>query len=236
MSAVQSKSFRFKQFLVQQENCSMRVNTDGCLLAAWVNPSGNDLLDVGSGSGVISLMLAQRNVHAHIIAIDIDPLSCADGQSNFDTSQWGNRLQMVCDNFLEWPSDRKFDLIISNPPFFSNGVKPSSQSRRLSRHSETLPADEFLKKAAAHLNKMGRIAIIVPITEFGRWEEFAMEQHLKLGRVCFVHPDDEKPVHRVMAELGMSLERTDESLKIRNAHQEYSEEFISLLRDFYLHF
>ena len=214
----------------------MRVNTDGCLLAAWANPSGETILDVGCGSGVISLMLAQRNPLAQIVALDIDAHSCFDAESNFEASPWGNRLQVSCGNFLAWSTERKFDLIISNPPFFSNGVKPISQGRRVSRHSDTLPVDEFLGNANEHLSEIGRITVIVPASEFSQWEKHARTMGFTVGRVCFVSPDDEKPVHRVMAEFGKALERTEESLKIRNSSQDYSQTFIALLRDFYLHF
>lgn len=236
MSENLSKAFRFKQFLVNQENCAMRVNTDGCLLAAWANPSGENILDVGCGSGVISLMLAQRNPSAQIVALDIDAQSCWDAESNFEASPWGNRLNVSCGNFLEWSTERKFDLIISNPPFFSNGVKPSKQSRRVSRHSDLLPANEFLIKAYSHLSKFGRITVIVPASEFILWENQARTLGLTIGRVCLVSPDDIKPVHRVMVELGISLFRRDESIHVRNANQDYSPQFISLLKDFYLHF
>lgn len=236
MSENLSKSFRFKQFLVHQENCAMRVNTDGCLLAAWANPSGENLLDVGCGSGVISLMLAQRNPLAQIVALDIDAHSCRDAESNFEASPWGNRLQVSCGNFLEWSAERKFDSIISNPPFFSNGVKPPAQSRRVSRHSDMLPANEFLSKAYSHLSKIGRITVIVPASEFSHWENHARTLGLTIGRLCLVSPDDKKPVHRVMAEFGTGLERTEESLHIRDSRNDYSQPFIALMQDFYLHF
>ena len=214
----------------------MRVNTDGCLLAAWANPSGENILDVGCGSGVISLMLAQRNPLAQIVAMDIDAHSCWDAECNFEVSPWGHRLQVSCGNFLAWSTERKFDLIISNPPFFSAGVKPASQGRRVSRHSDLLPAEKFLSNAISHLTNMGRIAVIVPISEFDHWEKMAAEQRLQIGRVCRVQPDPEKPVHRVMTEFCVSAERSNESLYIRDTNQDYSQKFISLLRDFYLHF
>ena len=236
MRANITKSFRFKQFLVHQENCAMRVNTDGCLLAAWAHSFGENILDVGCGSGVISLMLAQRNPSAQINAIDIDPPSCADATINFQSSPWHDRLEVICGNYIEWSFDRKFDLIISNPPFFSHGIKPPSAGRRVSRHTESLSSKDFLNKSVTHLTKNGRITIILPFQEFKEWEQCACDHGLAIGRLCRVCPDTEKPVHRIMAEFGYGMKRTEEELHIRNSRQEYSPEFISLLRDFYLHF
>lgn len=236
MSTIPAKSFRFKQFLVHQDRCAMRVNTDGCLLAAWANPLGKRILDVGCGSGVISLMIAQRNQTATIHSLDIDEGSCADSQINFQASPWPDRLSVSCSDFLEWSSSEPFDLIISNPPFFSNGVKPSDPNRRYTRHTEALPANRFLEKAASLLTSSGRISVIVPTNEFRLWEHCANEYGLKTGRMCSVCPDANKPAHRIMAEFGNGVNITKESLAIRNSNQEYSNDFMLLLQDFYLHF
>jgi tRNA1Val (adenine37-N6)-methyltransferase len=213
----------------------MRVNTDGCLLAAWARAAGDNILDVGTGSGVIALMMAQRNPLAVIEGVDIDANSCADAEVNFAASPWQNRLTVHCADFLHIAFPQKFDLIISNPPFFSNGLKPTSHERKVSRHADSLPALSFLKKAKSCLSENGRIAIVIPAGEFRLWETIALAEGLSVGRICHVSPDAEKPVHRIMAELGVDLRRQEQLLPIRNSAEEYSVEFQKLLKDFYLY-
>lgn len=226
--------FQFKQFLISQDNCAMKVNTDGCLLGAWCNPLGTHLLDVGTGSGVIALMLAQRNSHANIGAIDIDAFSCLDAKYNFSVSPWQNRLQLYHTDFLQFDSSNKFDLIVSNPPFFKNGMKSIHHSRNISRHNDKLSPIDFLRHASQLMKIDGRMALIIPYSEFASWQKHAFDFDLNIGRICYLRPSPNKPIHRVMVEFGKQIEFQEQQMCIRNEQETYTQEFTQLLSAFYL--
>jgi tRNA1Val (adenine37-N6)-methyltransferase len=142
------KPFRFKQFEVFQSRSAMRVGTDGVLLGAWANVDGaKHILDVGSGTGVIALICAQRSQDALVEAIEIDEGSAEDARYNFSLAPWQGRLKLHQGDFLKIASKEKFDLIISNPPYFSQSLRAADPSRNAARHDDSLPAEQFMAKA-----------------------------------------------------------------------------------------
>ncbi|MBR4805261.1 MAG: methyltransferase, partial [Bacteroidales bacterium] len=164
--------FQFKQFLVNQENVSMRVNTDGVLLGAWATLPSNatGILDVGTGTGVIALMIAQRlgfqQPHCQIVAIDVDNASCKQAQENFQQSKWSESLVAKHISLQDFNTEKLFDLIISNPPYFNNALKNPSEAKRTARHTDTLSYQDLTNAASKLLKPNGRLSVIIPFDEY----------------------------------------------------------------------
>ncbi|MFY7970929.1 MAG: tRNA1(Val) (adenine(37)-N6)-methyltransferase [Flavobacteriales bacterium] len=236
MSTSHDKPFRFKQFEVVQTNSAMKVGTDGVLLGAWVRvDNAQHILDVGAGTGVIALICAQRNTSAFIEAVEIDEGSAEDAQYNFDQSPWKDRMRMHFGNFLKVSSSQKFDLIISNPPYFSQSLKSNDPSRNAARHDDSLPAELFVYHAKRMLNPNGRLALIFPKDQLNRWVEQAEKNHLFLARICHVYTLATKEASRVMVEFcfGEKTETVMESLLIEKSPGLYSEAYKQLTRELY---
>ncbi len=259
-------SFRFKQFIVNDEQCAMKVGTDGVLLAAWaasfpsqeicevnaavqVSPlmggrKGGSILDIGTGSGLIALMLAQRFPDAHITAIDIDADAVAQANANFAASPWSTRLhaeQIALQDFYLPP----FQLIISNPPFFCNSLKNPDKSRTLARHTDTLSYDELITHAARLLAPNGIFSLILPIEAEEEIITRAAHHGLYPLRLCRVRGNARKPFKRVMLDFRKAPETFEHSnlrtfephidtLTLEDAPNHRSEEYAHLTRDFYL--
>ena len=156
--------FRFKKFTVYHDRCAMKVVTDGVLLGAWVNVSGDNILDIGTGTGLISLMMAQRNEKARIDAIDIDSDAVSQAKDNIGNSPFGNRinswnasLQVFCSK-----AEKRYDVIVSNPPFFVQSLKSPNKERSLARHTDSLPVADLIGLSAPLLSQRGRMSFIYP--------------------------------------------------------------------------
>ena len=230
------KPFRFKQFDVYQSRSAMRVGTDGVLLAAWVRVEGaKHILDVGAGTGVISLICAQRNHEALIEAIEIDEGSAEDARDNFQNAPWNNRLKMHEGDFLKINSKEKFDLIISNPPYFSQSLRASNPSRNAARHDDSLPAEAFMEKTKRLLNPDGKIALIFPKDQLSRWTFAAESQGIYPIRICHVFTLAHKDSSRVMVEFSKEnpIEPEMESILIEKKPGEFSEAYKLLTSELY---
>ncbi len=232
------KPFSFKQFQVHHSRSAMKVGTDAVLLAAWVKlDKANYMLDVGTGTGVIALICAQRNSNAIIEAIELDDDSAEDARYNFEHSPWADRLKMHEGDFLKITSVEKFDLIISNPPYFTSSLRAADPSRNAARHDDSLPADAFLQKSKKLLRTDGKVAVIIPTLELGRWMDEATKVGFTCERICHIFTMAEKETStRVMLELSMigQSEPIMESLIIRKSPEEYSEAYKQLTQAFYL--
>jgi tRNA1Val (adenine37-N6)-methyltransferase len=233
--------FQFKQFRIVQERSAMKVGMDGVLLGAWANASGAErILDIGTGTGLIALMLAQKNASAQIDAIEIDRDACDEAAFNVQQSEWSGRIKLFCKSFQEFTSrkEAKYDLIVSNPPFFSNGIKAPDKTRAQARHTETLPLDVLISGAANMLSEKGKIALVLPIESLQEIENLAANNQLFLSRVCRVKPNPQKPTFRILIELANSACTIQESeLMIEfEKHHDYTPEYKALTTDFYLKF
>ena len=231
------KPFSFKQFEVYQSRSAMKVGTDAVLLGAWVNLTDiRYMLDVGTGTGVIALICAQRNPDAIIEAIEIDPGSAEDARHNFQHSPWSSRLKMHEGDFLKTVAGEKFDLIISNPPYFTSSLRHANPSRNAARHDDALPAESFLPLAVKLLRPEGRLALILPSSEIERWINEAAKNRLFPFRVCHVFTLAHKDPSRIMIEFspGYEGEPRMESLLIEKSPGEITEAYKQLIRDFYL--
>ena len=229
--------FRFKQFAVEQDDVAMKVGTDGVLLGAWAVCDGaKRILDIGTGTGVISLMLAQRNSEAEVHAVEIDETATQRARSNFDLSPWAERLEVECCAVQEFSSDEKFDLIISNPPYFVDSLLPPDAKRSTARHTHDLSFEELDNAVCRLLADEGRFALILPITEF---EKYLTITQLHLVRHCDVYPKVGAAIKRVMAEFALhaTAEVKHETITIeQDKRGDYTDEYRALTKDFYLKF
>jgi len=234
-------SFQFKQFRIIQERSAMKVGMDGVLLGAWIDPSGAErILDVGTGTGLIALMMAQKNPFAAVDALEIDQEAFQEAGLNVQQSAWSDRIQLECCDFREfvYRSILNYDLIVCNPPFFANGVKAPAQNRALARHADSLPLDVLLSGATNLLRDTGRIALIQPFESLQEIEQLAVSNHLFVSRLCRIKPNPQKPIFRILIELTNHVcEISNECLMIEyEKHHDYTQEYKELTRDFYLKF
>lgn len=236
-----NKYFQFKQFCIIQERSAMKVGMDGVLLGAWADASGaKRILDIGSGTGLIALMMAQKNFQAQVDAIEIDEEAFLEAKLNAQNSPWKNRINPVLCNFQEFAlrADQKYDLIVSNPPFFTNGEKAPIKNRAQARHSDSLSSDDLISGAANILNKGGRIALVLPSDTFPEIEKLTGKNKLFISRLCRVKPNPLKPEFRILIELTNSeCILKEESLLIEfERHHDYTLQYKALTKDFYLKF
>ena len=165
--------FRFKQFAVEQDDVAMKVGTDGVLLGAWANCEGaKRILDIGTGTGVIALQMAQRNAEAQIHAVEIDEAAAKRARANFDNSPWAERLNVEQTAVQEFSPAEKFDLIVSNPPYFVDSLLPPDTKRSTARHTHDLTFEELDNAVARLLAGDGKFALILPVTEFEKYLTF----------------------------------------------------------------
>lgn len=232
--------FSFKQFTVFQENCAMKVGTDGVLLGAWVDSDGKHrVLDVGAGTGLISLMIAQREPRVVIDALEIDHLAAVTAQVNFNLSPWGDRISCIEDSFNTFLGDChvKYDLIVSNPPYFENSVKAECEKRTIARHTDLLSFEELIRGAAQLLSLEGVLAMIYPIEADLKIQSLAQAAGFHCKRRTWVKGTETSAVKRVLAEFSngiLDAEIVESVLTIEMARHQYTEEYKELTRAFYL--
>ena len=231
--------FRFKQFVIKQETAAMKVGTDGVLLGAWTDVENiNSVLDIGTGSGVIALMIAQR-CNAQIRAVEIDTSSAEQAKHNFEQSLWNDRLSIETISLQEYLKNQttKFDLIVSNPPYFNKSLKSPSPERTLTRHTDELPNADLLDGVSKLLQPDGRFCAIFPYTEGNLFIAEAVNYGLFCNKKLFVQTKPEKPVIRILTEFSFNKKRLpDSALSIHTLEGDYTEEYKRLTADFYLSF
>jgi tRNA1Val (adenine37-N6)-methyltransferase len=228
-------SFRFKQFTVQDDLCAMKVGTDGVLLGAWAACSNIEtILDIGTGSGLIALMLAQR-CPAKIDALDIDGNACKQAQINFENSPFGERLHVYRSSLQDFSPGKKYDLIVSNPPYFTDFLPSPDKGRTQARHNDTLPFVDLLKISRSFLSPKGKLALILPFDGFDFVNKRAWENGLSLFRRTLVSPKRGQAWKRILLEYSTQNRIfAEDELFIEQSPQVYSNAYISLTRDFYL--
>lgn len=230
--------FRFKQFTVEQNKTAMKVGTDGVLLGAWTTVDGTRrILDVGTGTGLIALMLAQRNSKARIVAIDIDNAAVEQATENFINSPWKERLNASLVDFKDFPLEGEtFDLIVSNPPFFKESLKPALKSRALARHDHLLSHEVLIDKSAELLTDDGRLCVILPYVEGSVFIALAAKKGLFCSRKTNVFPKPDSEIKRLLLEFSrIKSEFVEERLVIEDKGRHgYSKEYLSLTGDYYL--
>ena len=230
------KTFRFKQFTVLNDRTAMKVGTDGVLLGAWCPVDGvHHVLDVGTGCGVIALMVAQRNSQAVIGAIDIDPDAIDEATINFKQSPWSERLSAVMGNFNDMDTKERFDLIVSNPPFFNNGILPTGDARTVARHTQSLTYQQLIEGATRLLTDQGTLAFISPTDAENEIIEAATFASLPVKRITRVIPVDGAPSKRTLWLLSRhDLPYREDSLTIAHSDGSFTSEYVALTGAFYL--
>lgn len=238
--------FRFKHFQLSHEASTQRIGTDSVLLAALVPLNGvHAVLDVGCGCGVIGFCIADRLqregvTRGSVTGIDVDAASVAEARANADNFAGKTPVAFCFQQVaLQEFSEREFDLIVSNPPYFVSSLKPADERRRLARHSDdALPFSDFIRYSKQLLSPDGKVFVILPKTESIEFETLAKQQSLFLSTKIEIRPTPSKPVNRVI--LGFSSDIPDkiftQEISIRDSNNDFSELYRNITRDFYLDF
>ena len=228
--------FTFKQFTIRHDRCAMKVGTDGVLLGAWTDVSHSyRLLDIGTGTGLIALMLAQRCPKASITAIDIDAEAVEQARENVLLSPWSDRVEVALQDICKYLTDKHFDTIVSNPPYFIDSLKCPDSQRNTARHTDTLDAGRLLASVAQLLTDEGRFSIILPAEQTDLLIQTARTKGLYPSRHTAVITRPGLSPKRVLMEFQKTEKtfQTDE-LVIELERHVYSEDYIALTKEFYL--
>lgn len=232
--------FEFKEFRIQQDRCAMKVTTDACIFGAWV-PVANEAkhaLDLGAGTGILSLMQAQRYPELRIDAVEIDAEAAAQAAQNVSASPFADRVRVIQADARNLRFQKKYDLLISNPPFFSESLQSGDEKRMQARHGNTLPLHDLIKIAGDALAPDGAVATIWPAEEYSKWKAFAAANSF--------YPTTELCIHSVRAAkctrmasvfsrgCNESTAAFSETLFVTEKDGDYSARFKRLLRPFYL--
>lgn len=233
--------FQFKQFTIQQDKAAMKVGTDGVLLGAWapINHNPYSILDIGAGTGLIALMLAQRSSAEHIDALEIDGDSYEQAVENFENSPWNDRLfcfHASLDDFMDDLHDEEYDLIVSNPPFYSENVSSGNGARDNARQNQSLPFEDLCEAASVLLSEYGIFAAVIPYREEENFVTLACQNGLFPMNITRVKGTPDAEIKRSL--LAFSRRQTQkipaDTLVIETARHEYTPEYSALTQDFYL--
>lgn len=231
--------FRFKRFSIQQDRCAMKVGTDGVLLGAWAGvDSADSALDIGAGTGLLSLMMAQRNPELQIHAIEIDKEASQQCFENFQASPWGARLQTECISFQDFinTTAKKWDLVVCNPPYFQTGMLSASQARNTARHASSLSAQDLFGLIPSIANAGCRFSLIIPFAIESHYCRIANGYGWNLKRKTNVITAIGKEPQRVLMEFVLNpvYEVTADSIVIEiGGRNIWSEEYKNLTREFH---
>ncbi len=213
----------------------MAVSTDGVMLGAWADlQDATNLLDIGTGTGLLALMAAQRNANAQITALDIDAQAIAAASDNISHSPWSGRITLQQCDATQAYFPPVFERIICNPPYFLSGVTAQRPERALARHCHHLSHDTLLANCAAWLTENGHASLILPVVEGQAFIVKAAQYGLFLRRLCQVKPTANKAANRLLFELAKAPQQCEETALIIRENGEYSAEFTALTKDFYL--
>ncbi len=231
--------FHFKQFTVQQDRCAMKIGTDGVLLGAWVSlrTNPNSILDIGAGTGILSLQLAQRNNAQTLDAIEIDENAFEQCIDNFENSPWADRLFCYHASAQEFAleMDEKYDLIISNPPFYSEDYKSKNEARDMARFNDALPFEHLVGVVQKLLSKNGIFALILPRNEEENFIELAFKAGLFPNKICRVRGTPVSEEKRSLIEFSFNKTTIEmEFLTLEISRHQYTKEYKRLVEDFYL--
>jgi tRNA1Val (adenine37-N6)-methyltransferase len=231
--------FKFKQFTVLQDKCAMKIGTDGVLLGAWtsIKQQPFSILDIGSGTGVISLMLAQR-CHAELIdAIEIDDAAYEQCTENFENSSWNDRLfcyHASLEEFVE-EIDDKYDLIVSNPPFYSDDYKSDNAQRDIARFQDALPFEHLIESVTQLLSESGVFSVIIPFKEEETFIGLAKDFGLFNNRITRVKGNPNSEIKRSLLEFSFTKYKVETNeLIIETERHQFTQDYINLTKDFYL--
>ena len=232
-------SFNFKQFKIDHDQCAFKVGTDGVLLGAWVNVEGVTLaLDIGTGSGLIAMMLAQRNLDLNIEAVEFDEASFVQAHQNMQNCLWKNRLSIFHQRIQDFGKEKqeRFDLIVSNPPYFNDGTVAPKITKHNARHTATLSHEELLKTVVFLLHPKGKFSVVLPYEEGTVFQKLAKTHQLFCTKEVAVQSMPNKPIERLL----MQFEKVESLTKASNLiiqntklRHDYTKEYVALTNGFY---
>ncbi len=228
--------FRFKQFDVYQDEAAMKVGTDGVLLGAWSQfTSVQTILDIGTGTGLIALMAAQKNKDAKIFAVELDPAAARQAGYNFEIAPWKDRLHIVEGDFKTFSPGILFDVIVSNPPFFDEQVSSATVQRNVARHTTSLNLYDLILKSRTLLKPTGKLFLILPYNKESELLQIAQKAGLFVTQITYVKGHKQAKIKRILVALQAVFKplKTEE-LIIEIARHKYTPKYIDLTRDFYL--
>jgi tRNA1Val (adenine37-N6)-methyltransferase len=234
--------FKFQQFTVIQENAAMKVGTDGVLLGAWtpVDHQPAKILDVGTGTGLVALMLAQRTQNAMIDAVEIDDAACIDAGTNFKASPWSDRLNLHYTSLQDFAEGNasSYDLIVSNPPFFSGSMKNPNERKAVARHNGGLSHEDLVSGVLKLLSRQGRFSLILPVEDYNVFRFKTARAGLFESQRLEVSPNPGKPVKRVISEWTRAAVNAPniERIDIEESRHKYTPGFKNIVSGFYLAF
>ncbi len=229
--------FQFKQFTVWHDKCAMKVGTDGVLLGAWTSvQNAHKILDVGTGTGLVALMLAQRSLpDADIVALEIDKAAAGQAGENVARSLWKERIEVVQADFRNYQSSDKFDVIVSNPPYFVDSLECPDQQRNAARHNDSLTYEELLEGVAGLLAEDGAFTIVIPTDVADRVKMTAAAKNLYAAlQLNVITKPGGIPKRTLITFTFSNQECVVEELLTELARHQYSEEYMALTREYYL--
>ena len=231
--------FDFKEFSVSQNKSAMKIGTDGVLLGAWtsINHNPYSILDIGTGTGLIALQLAQRSNAELIDAIEIEDNAYEEAVDNFEQSNWSDRLFCYHASLAEFVDeiDDKYDLIVSNPPFYSDNYKTDNLARNQARFTNSLPFEELIDSVSKLLSKNGIFSVIIPFKEEQLFTNLALKKNLFPKRICSVKGNKTSPTKRSLLEFSFHKTKTNYTeLIIEIERHQYTNNYKELVKDFYL--
>lgn len=234
-----NKPFQFKEFSINQDQCAMKIGTDGVLLGAWSSIESNpfSILDIGAGTGVLSLMLAQRSDAQVIEALEIDDKAYEQCVDNFEQSPWNDRLFCYHASLEEFAEeiDDQYDLIICNPPFYSGDYKTENARRDLARFQDAMPFEHLLESISTLLSKNGLFSVVIPFSEEEKFITLAKQFNLFTKRILHVRGNPSADIKRSLIEFSFLQSNIEVSeLIIETSRHQYTENYIRLTRYFYL--
>jgi tRNA1Val (adenine37-N6)-methyltransferase len=231
--------FKFKQFQVDQNGCAMKINTDGVLLGAIaVQQQAARILDIGTGTGVIAMMMAQRFTEAAVDAVEIDPAAAAAAAQNFIQSPYADRMKAHGVSFEKFRTSLKYDLIISNPPYFVNDLKNPEKRKEMARHADEDFFDMLLRHAGSMLNATGSLWMILPVKQAEEVAVNAMLYQLYPAKIIHIYSDRFKPEFRriICLDYRGTKPLPEEHVYIYQSQGRYTDQYKQLLQDFFLAF
>jgi tRNA1Val (adenine37-N6)-methyltransferase len=239
-AAMPNSYFRFKQFIVQQDRSVQKVCTDACILGAWFAgkiPAGSRVLDIGSGTGLLMLMIAQKS-SSEIQGIEIDPASYQQQLENIDACRWKERLRSFSGDARKYLFPAKFDFIISNPPFFETDLLSKSEQKNIAKHSKALTLEDLIKISENNLETHGSIGVLLPFHRTSYFEELAGKHSFCVLEKLLIRQTPRHPYFRTILHLSRNKGKDTSlfELTIQNEQNEYSEGFTALMKDFYFYF
>ena len=231
--------FRFKGFSISDENSIMKIGTDSVLLAAWVEESAERILDIGTGSGLISLILAHKT-NALIDAVEIDTMSAKQASENIRLCGMSDRIAVHNKSFSSFINSEsgQYDLIVTNPPYFTSSLKSGDKQKNLWRHTDTLTQEALLYGVSRLLTAEGSFYVILPFSEYGSFADKALKESLYINKKLNIIPKQNKPANRILLRFSKhkTLLKQESSLTIRNSDNSFTQDYKSVTKDYYLDF